>query len=64
MRSKHNRVTEQIEMVETHNLAICLRRLRDGEYSDRWRRALYHALTMTGTSRGVVEKIRIALELP
>lgn len=66
MRVRRHRVTDQIEMVETHNLALSLRRLKDiGPYDqDKWKRALYHAIVMTYTPRLVSEKIRIALELP
>jgi hypothetical protein len=54
-----------IELVETHNIALCIKRLRDGPYDqERWKRALYHALSMNVLSRGTLEKIRIALELP
>lgn len=41
--------TEQIEMVETHNLSLALKRLAGAPYvSGRWKRALYHALAMEG----------------
>jgi hypothetical protein len=57
--------TAQIELVETHNLAFSISRLRDGPYDpDRWRRALYHALSMCCVNRGEIEKIRQALNLP
>lgn len=64
MRTKMLTETKRSELVETHNLALCLTRLQDGPYdTERWKRALYHAAAMT-LSRGQVEKIRIALELP
>lgn len=63
-----NRVskTRRAELVETHNLYLSLTRLRDSPpYDpDRWKRALHHAAGMAGLSRGEVEKIRLALELP
>lgn len=61
------RSTDKIELVETHNLAICLRRLQDtGPHDDgRWRRALYHALCLTYSGNGTErQKIREALGLP
>lgn len=59
--------TDKVELVETHNLALSFGRLTNtGVYdTDRWKRALYHALSMDGcASRNVLEKIRLALELP
>lgn len=63
---RQQRETRKIELVETHNLARSLARLTDnGPYdTERWKRALYHALLMNGTSKSTTEKIRIALELP
>ncbi len=62
--SKRKGSTDKVELVETHNLALSLKRLQEGPYdNERWRRALYHAAGMT-CSRGTVEKLRIALELP
>lgn len=58
--------TEMIEMVETHNIALSIKRMRSaGPYdTDRWKRALYHALGLCDISRPIQEKIRQALELP
>lgn len=59
--------TDKTELVETHNLALSFGRLTNsGPYDDvRWKRALYHALAMDGcASRAVLEKIRVAIELP
>ena len=68
MTTKQNRQTRQIEMVETHNIALSLRRLYDsGPYDSlRWKRAFYHALLMAHTSASFEEKalIRQALRLP
>ena len=62
----NRRETRKIELVETHNIALSLDRLREGPYDDgKWRRALYHAMAMSsGTSRPELERIRVALELP
>lgn len=60
--------TDKIELVETQNLALAFNRLRDGSKNgydkNRWKRALYHALTMTYTDYAVSKAIREALELP
>jgi hypothetical protein len=59
------RETRKIELVETHNIALSIERLRHGPYdTERWRRALYHALGIASVGRGVIEKVRQALELP
>jgi hypothetical protein len=64
--SKNRSETRKVELVETHNLALAIDRLREAGSHDcnRWKRALYHALAMTYTERSVIEKIRVALELP
>lgn len=64
--SKQLRETRKAELVETHNIALSLDRLGGAPYdSHRWRRALYHALAMNGApGHNMLEKIRIALELP
>lgn len=63
--SKRVTETRRIELVETHNIVLALARLQDVPYdSERWKRALYHAAAMAGLSRGQVEKLRLALELP
>lgn len=67
MTPKQERQTRQIEMVETHNLALSIARIKNvpGYDSMRWRRALYHAIGMTGcASNSMLEKIRQAMELP
>jgi hypothetical protein len=60
--------TDKIELVETHNLALALQRLRDGSKNgydtNRWKRALYHALTMTYTDHDITKAIREALRQP
>ncbi len=58
--------TTKIELVETHNLTLALNALGGAPYdSDRWKRAIYHALTMSNVSNSnYSSKIRMALELP
>lgn len=60
--------TRLVELVETHNIALALKRAQDegsGYDHSRWKRALYHAIALSGvTGSGMLEKIRIALELP
>jgi hypothetical protein len=60
--------TDKVELVETQAIALSLKRLRDGAKNgydtERWKRALYHALTMTYTDRAMTKAIREALELP
>ncbi len=67
MTEKQARETRQIEMVETHNIALSLRRLKKapGYDTDRWKRALLHALNMgyAGTP-DERRKIREALSQP
>jgi len=62
--TKQQRETTLTELVETHNLALAIRRLRGAPYdTGRWKRALYHALCMEGCT-GAASKIREALEQP
>ena len=56
--------TRKVELVETHNIALSIDRLRSGMYDERWKRALYHAMGMCNIGSITMEKIRIALELP
>lgn len=58
------RETSRSELVETHNIALALGRMGTGYYDDPWKRALYHALSMSGVQRSTLEKVRQALELP
>jgi hypothetical protein len=65
--TKQQRETRLNELVETHNIALSLGRLENSAPHDveRWKRALYHALTMQRC--GNIEerrKIREALNLP
>lgn len=64
--TKQQRETRLNELVETHNIALSLGRLTNtGAYdTERWKRALYHALAMDGCAgHGTLEKIRVALGL-
>jgi hypothetical protein len=57
--------TQLVELVETHNLVSCLNRLIHPWKSDRWKRALYHALLISGVAdQADAEKIRQTLGLP
>ena len=64
--SKRVGSTQRVELVETHNIALSLRRLQDTPHDeDRWRRAVYHAICMSYSgSRETRVKLREALELP
>lgn len=66
--SKQDRQTRQIELVETYNLMRSLKRISEtpGYGSQNWKRALYHAIAMSGCHGGFneMEKIRQALGLP
>lgn len=67
MTAKQDRETRQIEMVETHNIALSLKRLNNvpGYDSRRWKRALYHAMGLSSVAAdSEVEKIRQAIGLP
>jgi hypothetical protein len=67
MSERQQRKTSRVELVETGNIAISLRRMEGASPYDayRWRRALYHALAMSGAATQVeLTKIRSALELP
>lgn len=53
------------ELVETHNIALSIRRLRGAPYDEgRWKRAVWHAITMEVTSFEDRRAIREALKLP
>lgn len=59
--------TDKMELVETHNLALSLKRLESTGPHDtgRWKRALYHAMCMNCTGDFQMrQKIREALGLP
>ena len=65
--TKQQRETRLNELVETHNLALALHRLENSGPmdSERWKRALYHAVTMQRIGDFAFrEKLRIALGLP
>lgn len=64
--SKRITNTDRAELVETHNLVLALNALGGVPYDgDRWKRALYHSLTMSNVChKEIAKKIREALELP
>lgn len=64
--SIQRKATERVELVETHNLVLSLRRLRDIKPYDQqaWKRAVYHAVLMAYLPQSFVSKLREALELP
>jgi hypothetical protein len=67
LESKQQRQTRQVELVETHNLAISIRRLSEtqGYGSRNWKRALYHALSMSSVAGdSELQKMREAMGLP
>lgn len=65
MTPKQLRETRLNELVETHNIARSIRRLRGSPYDEgRWRRALYHAVCMEVNGVEERQKIREALKLP
>ncbi len=63
---KQERLTRQIELVETNNILRAIKRLLKlgGWGSRNWKRALYHALLMADVSDSDRQKIREALQLP
>ena len=63
--SKRIKSTELIELAETHNLVLSIRRLKSSnEMEHAVRRALYHALCMTYCFNSTTRtKIREAMEL-
>lgn len=65
--SKPLRKSSLIELVETHNIALSLKRLGQvkGWNNEPTKRAVYHAFAMSGRfDNGEVEQLRIALQLP
>jgi len=64
--TKQLRETRKIELVETHNIALSINRMNpQGWDAFVWRRALYHAMSMSNVvSAGTMQKVREALELP
>ncbi len=69
MKTKNRRNTAQIEMVETHNIALSLRRLQNvpncsGDQAQR--RAIYHAVCMTYALSNDDQRkaLREAIKLP
>ena len=64
--SRRNSQTSQVELVETYNLTLSLRRIYATSNGGRaWKRAIYHALDMAGvTGHQELQKIRDTLQLP
>ncbi len=66
--AKLARVSRNIEMVETHNIALSLNRIANGPGYQRdaaKKRAIYHAVCMTCSFGSEEQKnLRIALNLP
>ena len=65
--TKQERTTRQIELVETNNLLRSLKRLTESQgYGSRnWKRAMYHALCMSGACGDTeLQRIREAIGLP
>lgn len=59
--------TQRAEMVETHNMALSIKRLRNTTPydTDAWKRALYHALLLEGPDDYELRKsLREAMKLP
>lgn len=63
---KQQAQVKQIELVETYNIYLSIKRIKDAPgYDDhRWKRALYHAVGMAIIGHSEQEKIRQALGLP
>jgi hypothetical protein len=67
MKTRRKKDTNQIEMVETHNLYLSFQRLINSAPYDSFRvkRALYHAICMADLGGSDTKKlIREALQLP
>ena len=66
MTTKQLRETRKIELVETHNIALSIERINASNCHGDWKRALYHALAMSGAyyNHAQLKAIREALELP
>ena len=66
MPGRDNRQTRLIELVETHNIAKSLTRIRKSPgYGRRLERALHHALSIACSGdEGMLERVRVALKLP
>ncbi len=63
--SKNRTETRKIELVETGNITLALNRLCTPYVGMAWKRALYHAIAMScARNDSVLEKVRIALDLP
>lgn len=64
--TRQEREIVQVELVETYNITNSLRRINDQPNWNhkKWKRALYHALSMSGVCDGsMLTNIRQAMEL-
>lgn len=60
-----SRKTSLVELVETHNIALSLKRIGNNLNHKSWRRALVHALGISAVAGDDTQKrIREALDLP
>ncbi len=67
MNAKQDRQTRLIELVETGNLSLSLRRIKNapGWEGRRTKRALLHAMDMSGCfTDGELENVRTAFNIP
>lgn len=56
--------TQRIELVETGNIALSIKRMQHTNGDVDWRRALVHALGMSGLTFETQRKVRETLGLP
>jgi DNA-directed RNA polymerase subunit F len=66
-KTRQLRQTELIELVETHNIMISVNRIINAPNTydqQRWKRAVYHALSLAHVGDITIRKVREALELP
>jgi hypothetical protein len=58
--------TKRVELVEIHNIALSLKRIDGTSFGSRpWKRALYHALDLSGVAGDeTLKAVREALILP
>jgi len=67
MTPRRSRQTAVVELTETHNICLAIKRVQDqaGGYDpERWKRAVYHALGMAHVGTDVLQRVREALRLP
>jgi uncharacterized protein YqiB (DUF1249 family) len=66
MKSSNRKDTRKIELVETNNIALAIRRMSPHGWDNQsWKRALYHAAAMAEVAnKDTLRRLRDALELP